>query len=147
MSKEVPPVNGIVPETVTAKIYGVLSDAALKKATAYIRKYETETDALLLNKGLIAIKNMLHYAIILTINVTDNEFSLIVKELKLRIEEVNTIIMKLRGKRPLPIFSDNDKKTIFEIEQALKNIFGTKSAISFGKITPLLLEASGRKKR
>ena len=146
MSKKINSLSNNVPQTINAKIFEILSEAILEKATAYIRKYETETDALLFKQGLNSIKNMLFTANQLAQYATQNEFCLIKEELELRINEVDSIIVKLRGKRPVPLFSENDKKIYLEIEQALRIFFGANDTLSFKEITPLLLEASTEKR-
>ena len=145
MSKEISPLNSSVPEIIKGQIYDILSETVLKKASAYIKKYETETDAILFSQGLKTIKNMLQTIENTPLDKESYKHNLIVKELILRIKEVDAIIIKLRGKRPVPIYSDSDKKTCLEIESALKSICHTQYDISFNNITPLLLEASKNK--
>ncbi|MCL2425185.1 MAG: hypothetical protein FWD05_02495 [Oscillospiraceae bacterium] len=139
--KEIIPVINSVPTTINGKIYDVLSEAVLKKATAYIRKYETETAAIIFNEGLTAIKDMCIEAERLNLRKTSDEFQLITDLLKRRILEVTTIVAKVHGSRQQPVLSDKNREAALDIERALISIFGKSTGISLSKVTPLLLEA------
>lgn len=132
--------NPEVPATVNGKIYEVLSEAVLKKAFEYIRKYDTETDAIIFQEGLVAIRDMCRQVESLDLKRTSYTFSLIKNELKQSINEVCRIVTKVHAEKPPRQLSDDDRRVISDIEQSLKNVFGITNSISLAKITPLLLE-------
>ena len=55
---------------------------------------------------------------------------------------LESIILKTRGNKPMPILSDSDKAIVCYIEQQLNEICG-KSENSLKNITVFLLEAAG----
>lgn len=147
MSKKMISIKTTMLEVLKNKIYSVFSETAIKKAADYIREYETETDALIFSQGLTTIKNMILHVDRLSLDTNSYQFHLVLNELKLRIKEVNTIVAKMRGKRSVPHLSSSDRKTVLEIEQALRSVFGIGNGISFSNVVPLLLEASNNRNR
>jgi len=139
--KEIVPITSFVPTTINGKIYDILSEAILKKATADIRKHETETVARNFNEGLVAIRDMCIYVERFNLRKTSREFQMIISLLKRRISEAATIVAKVHGSKQRPTISDKHRIIALEIEQALMNIFGNSTEISLSKVTPLLLEA------
>lgn len=145
MSKEIIPISNNLPESIKKKAEDLLSELALKRATEYIRRYETETNAMLFSQGLIAIRDMVSYVDKYHSEISYQKLELIINELKFRVKEVDKIICKIRGKRSMTSLSDDDKKTVLEIEKALKVILNTKNNISLKNIVPFMIESSSNK--
>lgn len=136
------PSNSMFPDAIKEIVNNVFSETVIKSAKDYIRKYETETDAQLLYHGLIAIRNMLIQMNTLSLRPSTYQFDQVFDELKWQIKGVERVIIRIRGKRPVPSLSNRGKRTVAEIEKAWAVIRGQSKDVTLKNITPLLLEAS-----
>lgn len=117
----------------------IITGKTLKYTQKMIQKYNGETDALLVSDSLTVIMSMLEYMKKSNIKAGTPEAEKIKEEFKRRWLTLDKIAEKARGKRPMPKWSDKDKKKYAEIQVLTKQVFG--DALPIGNIVPMMLEA------
>lgn len=126
---------------VKQQMLGLLSDTVIQKAQLIVKRYNTETEAILFSEGLKQIKNMLQMMINDGIDYRDPSFGLIVDEWQKRVLAIDKTIKKARcnGLNKSP--SGEDEKNKQDIIKLLGRIVGREQAMPFQTIIPLLQEA------
>lgn len=128
-------------------LMNLLSDTILQKAVVYVRRYESETDALLLQKGLLAFRDMLIYANNAPKNISSKALLLMKDELNHRILEINNIIVRARRKRPAPQMSSYEEKLCAEITERWGKLYGIHNTKCIGNVVRFLSESSNSGKK
>lgn len=126
------------PITLQTRIFDMLSEAFLRKATYFIRSHLAETDAIVFREGLNAIKCMCDETKNLNLSLWSRKNELIKEELLLSAKEVYTIVMKVRRQR-LP-FSDAELRSFLEVKNEIEDVLGVIKGISSKQTTIHLLE-------
>lgn len=127
--------------TVKQQMLGLFSDTVIQKAKIIVKRYNSETQAILLSEGLKQIKDMLQTMIDNGIDYRDPRFNLIVDEWQKRVLSIEKIIKKSRSKGLKKAPSGEDEKIAHDIYQLMGQIVGKRQAVPFQTIIPLLQEA------
>lgn len=121
------------------QVSNLITKRAIIRAKNMIQKFNGETDAILLSEGLEQTRKML---VIMEEEIVlgSSEADMIIDAFRLRWLLMDRILLKARGKRPAPVWTDKDRKTYMEIKATARKIFG--NALPVGNIVPLLLEVN-----
>jgi len=122
------------------QVTGLITKRAIIRVKNMIEKYNGRTDALLLSEGLIQTRKMLLIMKDSDLVWGTVEADLILEEFRIRWLEMDAILKKTRGKRPVPVWTEDDKQQYREIVSLSRAVF--KDVLPMRNVVSLLLEAN-----
>lgn len=122
------------------QVTSLITKRAIIRAKNMIQKYNGKTDAILLSEGLKQTREMLLVMVDAELVPGTLEADLIIDAFKIRWLDMDRILLKTRGKRPIPVWTEKDKRIYFEIKAIVRELFG--DALPVGNVVPMLLEAN-----
>ena len=128
--------------TLIEQATSLITKNAIQKAKEFIQTYNGQTDAILFEEALIQTYNMLQIIHSKNLNTRSIEFDLISNEFIRRLQEMNSLIMKARQKRPQPKLTEADLIKIKAIKLRFAEIYGTERALPMDNVMTLLLEVT-----
>jgi hypothetical protein len=126
-------------EKIGDQLFGVITHDVIAKAKKIIQEQNNEMDAILFSELLIQTCDMLHYIKNKNLIPKTVEAELVAEEFKIRWLRMNKIVMKARGKRDSPRWTDEDIRITKEIDQLFRQLYG--KSISSNGVVMFLLEA------